>query len=77
MCFGKHFQVRVFEQLCLPFIVNFFELHTLFLEAAKIRNVKGEWSMVSMFLGEVLTDFNQSLAIGQLSETDSLFASNI
>ena len=42
MCFGKHFQVRIFEKLCLPFIMNFFELHTLFLEAAKIRNVKGE-----------------------------------
>jgi len=42
MCFGKHFQVRVFEQLRLPFIVNFLELHTLNLKAAKIRNVRGE-----------------------------------
>ena len=29
MCFGEHFQVRVFKQLGLPFIVDFFELHRL------------------------------------------------
>ena len=37
MCFGQHFEVRVFEKLSLPFIMYFFELHE-----AKIR--KGKWA---------------------------------
>ena len=37
MCFGQHFQVRIFEKLGLPFIMNFFEFH-----GTKIRMVNGE-----------------------------------
>ena len=33
MCFGQHFQVRIFEKLSLAFIMNLFEFHT-----AKIRD---------------------------------------
>ena len=77
MGLGKHFQVRVLEQLGLSLIVNFLEFHTRFLEAAKI--MKREWSMVN---GEqdFVNDFRLPIAIGiatgQLSETDSLFALN-
>ena len=57
--------------------MNFLELHTLNLEAAKIMIVNGEWSGVNRFLWPLIHDFSQPLAIGQLFETDSLFGLNI
>ncbi len=39
MCFGKHFQVWIFEKLGLPFIMNFFELHS-----TKIRGEQAGFS---------------------------------